>query len=239
MHKSNSNQQQPCLPCLFHISSFALPSTGASKDKRVQVGNETPDNGWKLCVKATHLLSLFLFFLHLLQLLLPAAFLQAEEKASRSKREPLERRRLRGSRLPLDRWGESNAETQAQHAKFAGNGWKWGPSVMTQKLSDRAEGVVYVVRTGGISRIIHVGALSLYLVLFPLFLHLTHSSQEGCWLRGLSNIWHCSSERDVGKVHSPWRGEAPDMPDSKAQHQKQFFALTHRSKIKPWVTLRQ
>lgn len=45
MHKGNSNQQQPCLPCLFHISSFALPSTGASKDKRVQVGNETPDNG--------------------------------------------------------------------------------------------------------------------------------------------------------------------------------------------------
>lgn len=105
MHKGNSNQQQPCLPCLFHISSFALPSTGASKDKRVQVGNETPDNGWKLCIKATHLLSLFLFFLHLLQPLLPAAFLQAEEKASRSKWEPSERRLLRGSRLPLDRWG--------------------------------------------------------------------------------------------------------------------------------------
>lgn len=31
---------------------------------------------------------------------------------------------------------------------------------MTQKLSDRAEGVVYVARTGGMSRIIHVGALS-------------------------------------------------------------------------------
>lgn len=83
------------------------------------------------------------------------------------------------------------------------------------------------------------GGSQLYLVLFPLFLHLTHSSQGGCWLRGLSNIWHCSSDRDVEDVHSPWRGEAPDMPDSKAQHQIQPFVLTHRSKIKSWVTLRQ
>lgn len=34
----------------------------------------------------------------------------------------------------------------------------------------------------------------LYLMFFPLFLHLTHSSLGGCWERGLSNIWHWGSE---------------------------------------------
>lgn len=31
-------------------------------------------------------------------------------------------------------------------------------------------------------------ALSVYLVFFPLFFHLTHSSLGGCWEKGLSNI---------------------------------------------------
>lgn len=77
---------------------------------------------------------------------------------------------------------------------------------MTEKLSDRAEGVVYVARMRDIWSN-SCGGSQLYLMLFPLFLHLTHSSQGGCWIRGLSNIRHCSSEQDVETyTHHDGRG---------------------------------
>lgn len=112
---SNRFSHTLCPPFLFHISSFALLSTGISKDKRVHKSNETPADGLELRSESAHLLSLFPFFLDQLHLFLSAAVLQPEggKKSISIKRRALEKRfdaERRRVTLSLDRWEGSNLE---------------------------------------------------------------------------------------------------------------------------------
>lgn len=133
--------------------------------------------------------------------------------------------------LSLDRWEGSNAfltvkaKTQAQHSKRAGNGWKWGPSVMTEKLCDRAEGVVYVARTWGISRVIYVGALSctscFFLSSSTWLTLLWGAAGFGAWA-----TYDTAVQSRMWKRTLSMAGEVSDTPDSKLNIKNSFCAYT-------------
>lgn len=76
----------------------------------------------------------------------------------------------------------------------------------------------------------------LYLVFFPLFLHLTHSSLGACWERGLSNIWHCGSEV-ANRLWCRNTHSHPRMERAKASSTSNTaFHTDTQSKIKSWMT---
>lgn len=75
----------------------------------------------------------------------------------------------------------------------------------------------------------------LYLLFFPLFLHLTHSSLGGCWERGLSNIWHWGSEvanRRWCKNTHTWTHGWKKPPTCQTCQLFFFFFFKHEQQIK-------